>query len=170
MDRKEYDKIRALIEEKSQLLVEKLIEKELFISTAESCTGGMIASAVVDVPNASRCFNEGIITYSNGAKMKYLGVSNITLNRYGAVSSETVKEMVLGLKKQSNCDIAVVSSGLAGPSGGTKEKPVGLVYIACAYKEKVLVSNKVYSDMDRMGVRLSATLAAINLCINMLDI
>ena len=164
IDRNEYDKIRIQIEEKSRCLVSKLIEKELFISTAESCTGGMIASAIVDVPDASKCFKESIVTYSNAAKMKYLEVSNVTIAKYGVVSGETVKEMARG------SDIAVVTSGIAGPAGGTKEKPVGLVYIACAYKEKILVSNRVYSNMDRRQVRLSATLSAINLCLNILDI
>jgi PncC family amidohydrolase len=170
IDRNEYDKIRIQIEEKSRCLVSKLIEKELFISTAESCTGGMIASAIVDVPDASKCFKESIVTYSNAAKMKYLEVSNVTIAKYGVVSGETVKEMALGMIKQSGSDIAVVTSGIAGPAGGTKEKPVGLVYIACAYKEKILVSNRVYSNMDRRQVRLSATLSAINLCLNILDI
>lgn len=170
IDRNEYDKIRIQIEEKSRCLVSKLIEKELFISTAESCTGGMIASAIVDVPDASKCFKESIVTYSNAAKMKYLEVSNVTIAKYGVVSGETVKEMALGMIKQSGSDIAVVTSGIAGPAGGTKEKPVGLVYIACAYKEKILVSNRVYSNMDRRQVMLSATLSAINLCLNILDI
>lgn len=170
IDRNEYDKIRIQIEEKSRCLVSKLNEKELFISTAESCTGGMIASAIVDVPDASKCFKESIVTYSNAAKMKYLEVSNVTIAKYGVVSGETVKEMALGMIKQSGSDIAVVTSGIAGPAGGTKEKPVGLVYIACAYKEKILVSNRVYSNMDRRQVRLSATLSAINLCLNILDI
>lgn len=165
--RLEYDKIRILIEENSTTLVGKLMDNNIFISTAESCTGGMVASSIVSVPNASYCFNEGIVTYSNGAKMKYLGVSNITLSNDGAVSAQTVKEMALGIIKASNSDISIVTSGIAGPTGGTKEKPVGLVYIACAYKEKIFVSNYVFNG-DRTMVRLQATNEALKMAINII--
>ena len=128
----------------------------------------MIASAIVDVPDASKCFDEGHITYSNGAKMKYLEVSNVTLTKYGAVSRETVNEMATGLMKNSLADITVVTSGIAGPTGGSDEKPVGLVYMAVAYNEKVFVSEYKFNG-DRTMVRLKATLEAIKLAINALD-
>lgn len=167
--RKEYEKIRVEIERYAQILVERLIDDELYISTAESCTGGMVAAYIVSVPDASRCFNESIVTYSDEAKMKYLGVSDITLSTVGAVSSETVREMAMGMRKQSECDISVVTSGIAGPRGGSEDKPVGLVYIAGSYKDKVVVTNQIYSG-DRTMVRLKATLDAVRLCLNILDI
>lgn len=167
--REEYDKIRVETEKYAGILVERLIKANLYISTAESCTGGMVASAIVSVPDASKCFNESVVTYSNAAKMKYLDVSNVTLSTVGAVSNEAVQEMALGMRKQSGCDISVVTSGIAGPTGGSDDKPVGTVYIACAYKEKVLVTHNIYSG-DRTMVRLSATLNAIRLCLNILDI
>lgn len=152
---------------KSKELIEILVRKNEYISTAESCTGGMIASSIVSIPSASACFNEGFITYSNEAKHKYLGVENDTLNKYGPVSENTVKEMVKGVINISHSDIAVVSSGIAGPTGGTKEKPVGLVYLACAYKDNIFVKNEVYSG-DRTEVRKKATLDALSICIDML--
>lgn len=162
------ENIRANIDKTAEKLVNMLMEKKLYISTAESCTGGMIASSIVDIPKASNCFNEGIVTYSNAAKMKYLGVSNITLSTYGAVSAQTVREMAMGIIKASGSDISLVTSGIAGPGGGTKEKPVGLVYMACAFKDKIFVSNHVF-DGDRTIVRLKATNEALNMAINMLD-
>ena len=165
----EYDNIRKKIEMTANQLVARLIEKGLYISTAESCTGGMIASSIVDVADASKCFNEGHVTYSNAAKMKYLNVSNLTLSSFGAVSSETVKEMALGLMNKTSADVTVVTSGIAGPTGGTKEKPVGLVYISAAYNDKILVSEYRFSG-DRTMVRLKATLEALKLCSKVLDI
>ncbi|MBQ1193391.1 MAG: CinA family protein [Lachnospiraceae bacterium] len=167
--REENDKIRLQIEQLAVKLVDRLIKDELFIATAESCTGGMVASSIVDVPNASSCFNEGVISYSNEAKMKYLGVADVTLEKYGAVSKETVKEMADGIRRQSGCDISIVTSGVAGPTGGTEDKPVGLVYIACAFKEKIFVISHKYKG-DRTRVRLLAVLDALKLCINTLDI
>lgn len=156
------------INELSEKLVNRLIELKLFISTAESCTGGMIASSIVNVPNASLCFCEGIISYSNFAKMKYLGVSNITLSVEGAVSKQTVKEMALGIRKASGSEISVVSSGIAGPGGGTKEKPVGLVYLASSYLDKTFISKYIFEG-NRYEVRMQATLEAIKMCLKMLE-
>lgn len=166
--RNDYDCIRINIENNTKELVDLLIKNNLYISVAESCTGGMIASSIVDVPDASKCFNEGHVTYSNGAKMKYLNVSNVTLTRYGAVSRETVNEMAIGLMKASLADVTVVTSGIAGPTGGNNDKPIGLVYIAVAYNDKVFVSEYKFSG-DRTMVRLKATLEAVKLTINALD-
>ena len=119
--------------------VSKLISLKLTVATAESCTGGLIASSIVDVSGASECFNEGYVTYSNEAKMKNLGVKKETLDAYGAVSKETAKEMALGVKEAANADFGISSTGIAGPTGGTKDKPVGLIFIACAFDDSVEV-------------------------------
>ena len=115
------------IEEKC---VELLLERKLTLTTAESCTGGMVASRIVDVPGASGTLMQGIVTYSNEAKEKYLGVKHETLKEFGAVSSETAEEMALGAVWVAGADVGIATTGIAGPGGGTPEKPVGLVYIA----------------------------------------
>lgn len=153
------------IEEK---LVQTLAEMGLKISTAESCTGGMIASAIIDIAGASEVYSEGFITYSNEAKAKHLGVSEDTLDKYGAVSNEVVKEMAIGCRRAAGSDVAVVTSGVAGPGGGTIEKPVGLVYIACAYKEEVLV-NRFNFQGDRTMIRSQATTEAVKMVLDLLE-
>lgn len=117
-----------------QALVNLLLEKNLTISSAESITGGLFASSIISISNASKVINESYITYSNEAKTRILGVSEDTLKKHGAVSPEVAKEMAIGLKKATGADIAVSFTGIAGPTGETKEKPVGLVYIGINYK------------------------------------
>ena len=122
-----------------EAVVRLLNKYELTVTTAESCTGGMIAAKIVNVPGASDVFNEGFITYSNKAKRKHLDVSKNTLKKYGAVSEQTVKEMALGGVFAADSDACIAVSGIAGPDGGTDEKPVGLVYIGCCIKDDVTV-------------------------------
>lgn len=117
----------------AEAVVKKLIEKKLTIASAESCTGGMFAKMIVDVPGCSEILGESIVTYSNEAKMKYLGVKKETLEKFGAVSAETAKEMAEGIRAAAESDIGVSFTGIAGPDGGTAEKPVGLVYMAVAH-------------------------------------
>lgn len=133
-------------------LFELLKKYNLTISTAESCTGGMIASAITDVSGSSEFFGTGIVTYSNEAKMNLIGVSKETLEQYGAVSEQTAKQMAEGVLKLADSSISVSVTGIAGPTGGTAEKPVGLVYIGVsgrygtyAYKNKF--------DGNRQNVR-----------------
>ena len=110
--------------------VAQLLQKyRLSITTAESCTGGLIAGTLVNVAGISSQFNEGYITYSNEAKERLLGVSHATLETYGAVSEQTAEEMAAGARCAAHADMSIVSTGIAGPDGGTKEKPVGLVYV-----------------------------------------
>ena len=149
-------------------LVQTLAEMGLTVSSAESCTGGMIASRIIDVPGASDVYYEGFITYSNEAKMKYLNVSEDILEKYGAVSQEVVKEMAVGCRRATGCDVSIVTSGIAGPGGGSMEKPVGLVYIACAYKEEVLVSWFNFEG-DRTQIRKQATDEAIKMAMDLLE-
>ena len=116
---------------------ELLKAKKLSLSTAESCTGGGVAALVTSVPGSSEYFNGGIVAYSNEVKISLLHVSAETLERYGAVSQETVIEMVKGAMKALKTDCAVATSGIAGPGGGTPEKPVGTVWIAAGYKNEI---------------------------------
>lgn len=111
-----------------------LKENNLTISTAESCTGGMIASAITNVSGASGFFGTGVVTYSNEAKMKLISVNKETLEMYGAVSEQTAKEMAEGVLALGEADVSVAVTGIAGPTGGTPEKPVGLVYIGVSGK------------------------------------
>lgn len=118
-------------EELAEVVCKKLVEENVSVSCAESCTGGMFASRLIDFPGISSVFERGLVTYSNRAKMEELGVSEDTLRRFGAVSKETAQEMTAGLKKKTGSRLCISVTGVAGPDGGTEEKPVGLVYI-CA--------------------------------------
>ena len=115
-------------------IILKLVENNITISTAESCTGGFLGKIITSVSGVSAIYGYGFITYANEAKEKILGVKHETLESYGAVSPETALEMAIGARKVSGSDIAVSVTGIAGPGGGTPEKPVGLVYIAIADK------------------------------------
>ena len=106
----------------------------LAVATAESCTGGLVAAAITDIPGASQIFDRGFVTYSNAAKQDMLGVTDATLAAHGAVSRETALAMAAGALARSNADLAVAVTGVAGPDGGSAEKPVGLVHFACAAK------------------------------------
>lgn len=116
-------------------IVKKLLEKNYTVSTVESCTGGMIAATLVNCSGVSECFKEGVVTYSNEAKMAYVDVKADTLARVGAVSEETAREMAEGIRKRAHSDIGLSSTGIAGPGGGTPTKPVGLIYIGIATNE-----------------------------------
>jgi nicotinamide-nucleotide amidase len=143
------------------VVVELLDAQHKTISVAESCTGGMLASKIVNVPGSSNVFNEGLVTYSNIAKMTYLNVQEQTLKEHGAVSPEVVSEMVKGLEERTGADILVSISGIAGPSGGTADKPVGLVYFGIRHKGHTKVYRKVFNG-DRYMVRFRATIFALN--------
>ena len=126
-------------------VVRKLIDNRLSVATAESCTGGLIAGAITSVPGSSACFSYGLVTYSNEAKRKLLGVPQQILTRYGAVSSETAYAMADGLKKLTEAVIAVSVTGIAGPDGGSEEKPVGLVYIGLVSGGKIITERCQFS-------------------------
>lgn len=133
-------------------ILELIKQYNYTLATAESCTGGMLASTFVNCSGVSSYFNEGMITYSNEAKMKYAGVSKDTLERYGAVSRQTAKEMAEGIRLKAGADIGLSTTGIAGPSGGSKEKPVGLVYIGIAIQDKTYVY-ELHLMGDRQTVR-----------------
>lgn len=149
--------------------VARLLEqKKLHVTTAESCTGGLIAGALVNVPGISKWFGEGYVTYSNEAKERLLGVSHETLETYGAVSEQTAREMAEGAAKAADADVSVVSTGIAGPDGGTAQKPVGLVYIGCFCKGMVRVERHLFVG-DRAQVRTQSVQAALLLLKMMLE-
>ena len=120
-------------------IVKELQHRQYTITTAESCTGGLLAGRILNVSGASAVYNEGHITYSNEAKERLLGVSRDTLAKYGAVSRQTAEEMAKGAASVANANVGLSTTGIAGPGGGTLEKPVGLVYVGCCINGKVLV-------------------------------
>jgi PncC family amidohydrolase len=115
------------------------------LATAESCTGGLIAKLLTDIAGSSDVFQCGFVTYANAAKTRMLGVSRWTLYKHGAVSAETATAMAQGARKRAKVDVAVATTGIAGPSGGTETKPVGLVFIAVATKEKTIVEKCLFT-------------------------
>ena len=131
------------------------------IATAESCTGGWIAQAITDVPGSSSWFDRGFITYSNVAKVQMLDVSPQTLNHYGAVSAETAMEMAVGALAHSDADVAVAVTGIAGPDGGTPEKPVGTVFIAWAHKNGAVKVDKKQFAGNRRQIRAQTVNSAL---------
>jgi len=139
-----------------------LMDRHLTISVAESCTGGMICAKLVDFPGISEVFMEGSVTYSNNAKINRLGVKPETLKKFGAVSAETAMEMAAGVAKSSGTDIGLSTTGIAGPLGGSEEKPVGLVYIGL-YIDGNVKYIKANFPGTREIIRLRATLAALDL-------
>ncbi len=150
-------------EETLEMAVVRLLKKhELTVATAESCTGGLIAGRIVNVAGASDVFKEGFVTYSNKAKRKHLDVSKGTLKKYGAVSRETAREMAIGGAFATDSDVCVSVTGIAGPDGGTEEKPVGLVYMACCFKDNVTVEKYQFKG-NRSKVREYAVVRALDL-------
>lgn len=138
-----------------------LLEKKMTIATAESCTGGMVSETLINYPGISGAYLEGFITYSNKAKIKYLGVSEETLKEHGAVSEETAIEMVQGLLKNTGAQVGIAVTGIAGPGGGTSTKPVGLIYIGIALREQVKVI-QLNTVGNRQKNRRIATTTALN--------
>ena len=141
-------------------LAELLLEKGMTIAFAESCTGGMIAGRLVNVPGVSKAFGTGYVTYSNKAKRKLLGVKKSTLKQFGAVSVQTAKEMAQGALLASGADVAVSVTGIAGPDGGTDKKPVGLVYIGCCVQGRTFVQEYHFLG-NREKIRESTVAAAL---------
>ena len=147
-------------------LVETLKNKSMTITTAESCTGGMVASSIVNISGASDIFKEGYITYSNEAKERILGVKHETLEKYKAVSAETAAQMAEGAVRISKADISVSVTGVAGPSR-EDDKPVGLVYIGCCYKGETHVKECDLSG-DRYTIRCQSTKEALKFVLDII--
>ena len=141
-------------------VIDLLKEKDLKLSLAESLTGGMIAQRIVNVSGASEVFGYGFVTYSNKAKHKCLGVKKRTLKEQGAVSAKCAREMAKGACKASGADISISVTGLAGPGGGTKETPVGTVFMGCCYKGKA-IAKEFHFTGNRMRIREQTTAHAL---------
>lgn len=154
--------MHSLVEELSLLLA----GKNLRLVTAESCTGGMIAAAMTDRSGSSAIFERGYVTYSNEAKIEELGVQSSTIETHGAVSAQTAIEMAQGALKHSHADIALSVTGIAGPNGGTPEKPVGLVYIGIALPNKEPQAFKNDFDGDRASIRQATLEKSLELLID----
>lgn len=152
------------------IVSEMLMEKNLTISIAESCTGGLVSSTLINYPGISSVFIEGCITYSNESKINRLGVNQEVLKKYGAVSKEIAKEMAEGIAKNFNTNVAISTTGIAGPRGGTSEKPVGLVYVGIYINGKTTVKKHLLNG-NRQEIRSMATENAINdLRLRLLDL
>lgn len=148
------------------IIGELLKNKNLTVSTAESCTGGSIAARLTSIAGSSEYFNGGIVAYSNKVKMELLNVSSETLDQYGAVSEQTVVEMVKGAMKALKTDCAVATSGIAGPGGGTPEKPVGTVWIAAGYKNEI----RTYKQETNCGRAMNIERASNNALLLLRDL
>tara|TARA_B100000003_G_scaffold182032_1_gene174238 strand:+ start:96 stop:557 length:462 start_codon:yes stop_codon:yes gene_type:complete len=144
-------------------LIRVLSKKKLKISFVESCTGGLLASTITSISGASKVFNLGLVTYSNQAKIKVLKVNKNIINKYGAVSRECCIEMVKNLSKISKANINVSITGIAGPKGGTKEKPVGLVYIGLKKGNKTQIIKCLFKNKKRSLIQKAAVEKALEL-------
>lgn len=158
--------MHSLVEELSLLLT----QKNMRLVTAESCTGGMIAAAMTDRSGSSSVYERGYVTYSNESKIEELSVKPETIETYGAVSEQTAREMAQGALKNSHADIALSVTGIAGPNGGTDEKPVGLVYIGLALQNQQPHIVKNLFEGDRTTIRQATVEKALELLIERLSV
>ena len=147
----------------SQKVVKLLTKKKLKISFAESCTGGLLSSSITSISGSSKIFTLGLVAYSNQAKINILKVPKNIIRKHGAVSYETCLSMVKNLNKISKTNISVSITGIAGPNGGTKKKPVGLVYIGIKKGNKTLVKKNLFNNKKRISVQKTAVNMALNL-------
>ena len=152
----------------SEKIIREFSAAGLMVSTAESCTGGLIASALTEISGSSAVVDRGFVTYTNTAKMEMLGVQEETLARFGAVSEETARQMVHGALFRSRAAVAVAVTGIAGPGGGSPEKPVGLVHLAAKSRRGELVHRKMlYGDIGRDKVRLATVATALEMLLSL---
>ena len=149
-------------------IVKLLTKNKLTLSFAESCSGGLLASSITSISGSSKVFNMGFVTYSNNAKVKLLKVPKKTITKYGAVSYETCLSMVKNLSKISKSNISISITGVAGPKGGTKEKPVGLVYIGLKKGSKTIVKKKLFKNKKRISIQKATVKQALKMIFNVL--
>ena len=145
----------------SKKLIQYCINRDLSISIAESCTGGMITSKLISIAGASKVIDCGLVTYSNKAKQIYLDVPKFELEKYGAVSKQVAESMINGLKNKNSSDIFISTTGIAGPEGGSKKKPVGTVFHSFYIKKNIFTIKNFYEG-NRYKIRLKATMFSIN--------
>ena len=149
-------------------ILKLLTKKKLTLSFAESCTGGLLASSITSVSGSSKVFNMGLVTYSNNSKVKLLQVPKKTITKYGAVSYETCLSMVKNLSKISKSNISISITGVAGPDGGTKEKPVGLVYIGLKKGSKTIIKKNLFKSKKRILIQKVTVKQALKMILNIL--
>ena len=149
-------------------ILKLLTKKRLTLSIAESCTGGLLASSITSFSGSSRVFNMGLVTYSNNAKVKLLKVPKKTITNYGAVSYETCLSMVKNLSKISRSNISISITGVAGPNGGTKEKPVGLVYVGLKKGSKTIIKKNLFKSKKRVSIQKATVNQALKMILNIL--
>ena len=149
-------------------IVKLLTKKKLTVSFAESCTGGLLASSITSISGSSKVFNIGLVTYSNNAKVKLLQVPKKTITKYGAVSHETCLSMVKNLSKISKANISISITGVAGPNGGTKAKPVGLVYIGLKKGSKIIVKKNLFKSKKRISIQKATAKQALKMILKIL--
>ena len=157
-----------MFQQQLQNLARNLATQNLKVTCAESCTGGLLAANLTRLPGSSAWFDMGFVTYSNEAKQQMLNVNPSTLAHYGAVSEEVVREMALGALISSKADYALSISGIAGPTGGSEEKPVGLVWFGLASKKRIWAESKIFNG-DRDQIRAQAVQHAVQLLLSKLD-
>ena len=157
-----------MFQQQLQNLASNLATQNLKVTCAESCTGGLLAANLTRLPGSSAWFDMGFVTYSNEAKQQMLNVNPSTLAHYGAVSEEVVREMALGALISSKADYALSISGIAGPAGGSEEKPVGLVWFGLASKKRIWAESKIFNG-DRDQIRAQAVQHAVQLLLSKLD-
>ena len=150
-------------------LVNKLIEKNWHIACAESCTGGLVASRIVNVANASRVLDVSFVTYANEAKINYLGVSPSTILSYGVVSEEVVFEMAAGVAKEADSEVGIAVSGIAGPGGGTEKKPVGMVCFGFYINGSITTKTMQFGNPGRNEVRSLSTEYALKTALELIE-
>tara|TARA_B100001758_G_scaffold6306_1_gene4871 strand:+ start:559 stop:1032 length:474 start_codon:yes stop_codon:yes gene_type:complete len=150
----------------SQKLVKLLSKKKLKVSFAESCTGGLLSSTITSISGSSKVFTLGLVTYSNQSKINTLKIPKKIIMKHGAVSYETCLSMVKNLNKISKTNISVSITGIAGPKGGTKQKPVGLVYIGIKKGNKTLVKKHLFKNKKRVSIQKSTVYKALNLILD----
>tara|TARA_B100000767_G_scaffold215850_1_gene203385 strand:+ start:1579 stop:2049 length:471 start_codon:yes stop_codon:yes gene_type:complete len=143
--------------------VQKLIKKKLKISFAESCTGGLLSSSITSISGASKVFNLGLVTYSNEAKTNILKVPKKIIDKYGAVSKECCLSMVKNLSKMSKANISVSITGIAGPNGGTKLKPIGLVFIGIKKWNKITIEKNLFKNKNRLEIQKATVITSFKL-------
>ncbi|WIY54341.1 CinA family protein [Devosia sp. YIM 151766] len=149
-------------------IIDILTERQQTIATAESCTGGLVAAALTDIPGASAALYGGYVTYANAAKSRMIHVQSRLIRDYGAVSNQVARAMADGARNTANVDFAVAVTGIAGPDGGSEKKPVGLVYVAVSSELATVVIEHRFGDLGREGVRKATVSAALDLVLQVL--
>lgn len=153
----------AAIRELAEVVLSALIDRQMTIATAESCTGGLVCGALTDIPGSSAAVWGGFVTYANDAKTRMIGVPHVLLAALGAVSPEVARAMAEGARRASGADVAIAVTGIAGPDGGSAQKPVGLVHFACATARGTSHQEQRFGPLGRTAIREAAVRAALQL-------